>query len=109
VVSLVPRMAAWNAAPASRSARSSLATRSCVSAIATLRVTPATGPRRPSRDCRCNQLELAILNLAINACDAMPEGLTGGIAHDFNNLLTAVVGNLELLLEGGSQLELDGR
>jgi len=25
--------------------------------------------------------------------------LTGGIAHDFNNLLTAVLGNLELLLE----------
>jgi len=27
--------------------------------------------------------------------------LTGGIAHDFNNLLTAVLGNLELIEQGG--------
>src|SRR5207245_6692800 len=29
--------------------------------------------------------------------------LTGGIAHDFNNLLTAVLGNIELLLEQDGQ------
>ncbi|MBM3507470.1 MAG: response regulator [Alphaproteobacteria bacterium] len=27
--------------------------------------------------------------------------LTGGLAHDFNNLLTVIVGNLELLTDGG--------
>src|SRR3546814_12608553 len=33
--------------------------------------------------------------------------LTGGVAHDFNNLLTAVIGNLDLVLddaEAGSPL-----
>jgi PAS domain S-box-containing protein len=29
--------------------------------------------------------------------------LTGGIAHDFNNLLTAVLGNIELIEEGGQR------
>ncbi|BCS34106.1 hypothetical protein TBR22_A33350 [Luteitalea sp. TBR-22] len=35
--------------------------------------------------------------------------LAGGIAHDFNNLLTVILGNLELVLQGGRSEPADGR
>ena len=33
--------------------------------------------------------------------------LTGGVAHDFNNILAAVIGNLDLIKEGGNGDEFD--
>lgn len=32
--------------------------------------------------------------------------LTGGVAHDFNNLLTIIIGNLELIADGGDPAEI---
>jgi hypothetical protein len=54
---LAPRMAAWNAAPASRSARSSLATRSCSSSRL-----PTTAVRRLLKSCAPHLEGLSVRN-----------------------------------------------